>query len=101
MSSRKQRKRYRRQAEASAHCPGPQGVWGSRAPTTRADLVLLRHAINQSWAIADDKRPGLVLAMMAELDSADVRRSLSAIRVLLAMERANIRAEHEQLRARH
>ncbi len=62
-------------------------------PTTLSDLVLLRRAINEDWPVPTNVRRAIVGELVAEIESLNVRRSLSVVRSFLAMEGANIRAE--------
>jgi hypothetical protein len=55
-------------------------------------LALLRHAVNQDWDVPADVRSAALADVMAELDSGHARRMLSAVRIVIAMEAANIRA---------
>ncbi len=92
-TSRKKRKRDRRRAEATAKAPKTQGGQGGGIPTSRADLVLLRQAINEDWPVPDKVRQVIVRELGDEIESSEVRWVLSVARSFLAMESANIRAE--------
>jgi len=70
----------------------PQRPWGG-LPTTLADLVMLRRAINEDWPVPDKMRQAIVSELGDEIDSLEVRRALSVARLFLAMSSANIRAE--------
>ena len=70
-------------------------MWGvgGDVPTTLADLVMLRRAINEDWPVSSRVRQVIIDELTAEIDTPDVRRSLSVARSFLAMGSANIRAE--------
>ena len=91
MPSRRKRKRERRKAEATAHCPGTCGGWGGGLPTTLDDLVLLRRAINEDWPVPPNVRRAIVDELAGEISSLGVRRAFSVIRTFLTMDRANLR----------
>ena len=93
MPSRRKRKRERQKVEATASSPGTCGGWGGGVPTKLADLVLLRQAINEDWPVSSRVRQAIIDEFTAEIDTPDVRRSLSVARSFLTMESANIRAE--------
>ena len=93
MPSRRKRKRERRKAEATARCPGTLGGWGQGLPTSLADLVLLRRAINENWPVPENVRRAIIGELESEIGHSDGRRSLSIARSFIDMEGANIRAE--------
>lgn len=93
MPSRRKRKRQRRNAEATANCPETRGGWGQGLPTTLSDLVLLRRAINEDWPVPANVQRAIVGELETEINSPDVRRSISVVRTFLAMQDANIRAD--------
>jgi len=93
MPSRRKRKRVRRQAEATARSPGTCGGWGNGLPTTLADLVMLRRAINEDWPVPANVRHAIVDELGGDIETSEVRRALSVFRSFLVMESANIRAE--------
>jgi hypothetical protein len=94
VASRRKRKRERRRAEATAKAPGTRGGWGQGAPTTKANLLLVRQAIRENWPMPDDVRRAIIEELFQEVDtdSSDVRRFLAIMRVILAMVKANIDA---------
>ena len=91
MPSRKKRKRDRRRAEATAKAPKTPGGQGVGLPTLRADLVLLRQAINEDWPVPQNVREAIVAELSDEIDSPNVRRFMAVTKVFLAMTRANLR----------
>ena len=92
MPSRKKRKRYRQRiAEATAKTPRTCGGWGQGVPTTRSDLVLLSHAINEDWPVPENVRLAIVAELGGEIGTKDARRFLAVTRVFLAMQAANLR----------
>ena len=93
MPSRRKRKRERRNAEATANSPNTLGGWGDSLPTMLADLVMLRRAVNEDWPVPANVRQAVIDELKDELETSDPRRVLSAVRLVLAMESANVRAE--------
>jgi hypothetical protein len=93
MPSRKKRKRYRLQKpEATAKEPGSTIGWGNGYPTTRSDLVLLRHAINEDWPVAANVRTAIAKEIVdTHSATSDSRHHYSTGRVLLAMIEADTR----------
>jgi hypothetical protein len=89
MPSRRKRKRGRREAEATAKTPGG---WGQGAPTTNADLLLVRQAIREDWPVPDEVRRAITEELLQEVgtdaNNVDVRRFVAIARVILAMARA-------------
>ena len=90
MTSRRMRKRQRRKAEATVHSPGTCGGWGGNAPTTQADLVILRRAIKQGWPVPPNVRQAIFEELIDEVDSSDPRRATSVAMTFLAMSNANL-----------
>ena len=58
--------------------------------------MLLRRAINEDVPVPENVRLAIVDELFAEFESASARRCISAARSVLAMEAANIRAEHAE-----
>ena len=94
VSSRRKRKRGRRIAEATAIPLEPVGGWGQGLPTTNAELLLIRQAIQEDWPVPDDVRRAIIeeLFQAVDTDCSDVRRFIAIVRVILAMGKANIEA---------
>jgi hypothetical protein len=58
-------------------------------PTSVSDLVLLRRAINEDWAVPAIVRAAIISELENEIQSTDRRRVLSVARTFLAMESAD------------
>ncbi len=118
MGSRRKRKRYRRltqaqgteasrrgdRPETQATAPGkplPSGGWGETAElwsdVSRGDLVLLRHAVRENWPIPVERRPVIIQGLSDLIGNTDPRRTIGVARVFLAMHRANLEAEREEM----
>ncbi len=91
MQSRRKRKRERRKAEATAKFLVPGVGWGE---STKAELLLIRQAIQEGWPVPDNVRRAIIEELFQEVgpDSSDVRRFLAITKVFLAMTQANIDA---------
>ena len=118
MGSRRKRKRYRRFTRAQGieasrrgdrpetrapapDCPSLTGGWGAAAElwsdVSRGDLVLLRHAVQENWPIPVERRPPIIEALENMIGNTDARRTIGIVRVFLAMDRANLEAEREEM----
>lgn len=102
MTSRKQRKRDRRRAEATARSPfWQQKPGGGGQPLKRGDVRLIAHAVNDGWRIAPEKRPALVNAIHGVIvDAATPRLTIAGVCCAVAMTEANLRAQVAALRAK-
>src|SRR5262245_20346377 len=91
--SRKQRKRYRRQASGGGDrkpffAPEELGAMG----LARRDLQLIAKAIRHDWPIPAKHCRALVQAALMEMNASPFERNrLSAVRVILEADRANFR----------
>jgi hypothetical protein len=89
--SRKKRKRYRGNPEASANEYIPRGGWGSDLPMTRGDWRLVRKAVNQDWDVPQPVRDRICEQLGTAIESRNARLILAAAWAALAMEGANLR----------
>jgi hypothetical protein len=65
-------------------------MWES---ASRSDLILLRRAIREGWAIPEDRRQTLPKEIAVLLRSDNPRLAIGAARVYVEMDRANLKAE--------
>lgn len=98
MASRRNRKRERLRAEATAP-PKVCGGWGQGLPTSLADLVLLRRAINQDRPVSAPVRQAIVDELGEGLESNNVRPTISIARTFIATDLASSSA-HRRRRIR-
>ncbi len=77
----------------------PSGGWGNGAPTTLADLAMLRRAINDDWPVPPDVKRAIIEELGNDIESPRLRRVLSVARSFIAMDRATIRYLEEAIRA--
>jgi hypothetical protein len=68
-----------------------QGAGVSWADATRSELVLLRHAINKDWPIAQHRRRPILDDIVRHLESAEPRTAIGVARVVLAADQSNLR----------
>ncbi len=103
MTNRTMRKRYRRRESRLKATAGPDRLierwgWGTPAPSVAGDLVLLRKAVNEEWDIPDAQKAHIIGAMEHLFDHPDtpVRVTLAAVRTVLAMSRADLKARRRE-----
>jgi hypothetical protein len=119
MTSRRQRKRYRRLAAEAGlrgdripHPDAPLGqspnggfggsLYGDWATASRSDLLLLRKAIKEGWPVPLERRRPLMEAALSPLSREDtpVRKVLAIARLAVAADRHDLEEELAEAKLR-
>jgi hypothetical protein len=72
-----------------------RGLWSD---ASRSELALLRYAINHDWPVPYERRRPILEEIFELARFADARKAISAFRVFIAADWANLRAEEHALR---